>query len=1045
MHLAADTPQQDPVPVVGQAVKSGASLPLRSLKRKVSTRAQEFRVLPLRPLKRRFRAQKPGGEFDPVVTGLSLAPAAIPAPALSIEGISNDDNATVNGAGAVPPDPNGDVGPNHYVQTVNQLLQVYDKSGTALMPQPLTLNSAFTGFGGLCEDGITSDPIVLYDPLADRWFLSFLAFDADLLGNPVPPFHQCVACSQSADPTGGYYVYDFQMPNNWLNDYSKFGVWPDAYYMTDNQFDAATDDPHGTGVFAFDRAKMLTGDPNASFVFFDLEPVDPAIDGLLPADLDGPPPPTGTPDYFVCMTADEFSDPQGDALRVFEFHADFANPDNSTFTERPDSPIATAAFNPILPCGSSERDCVPQPPPAGTNSRLDALTDRLMHRLQYRNFGSNESLVVNHTVNVGGAIMATSHAAVRYYQLRRNLPGGSFTINEQASFAPDAAHRWMGSAAMDRQGNLAVGYSVSGTNVFPSIRYAGRLASDPAGGLFQGETTLQAGSGSQTDTLSRWGDYSALAVDPSDDCTFWYTTEYYATSSTRGWQTRIGKFKFTSCPPAASGTLQGMVTDAVSGLPITNAVVRTANGYSRSTGPGGTYSIPLPADTYQVTASAPSHGSKTVSGVTIANAGTTTQNFALAPVPVLVLNSSTFSDSGGNNNGGIDPNECINLNVVLQNTGLITASNILAVLSTTTAGVSISQPVSAYPNAAVGASRTNSTLFQFSTAPSFVCVAPIKLVLTVTDNGGTNMFPMKLSTGSGIGAATRFDANDTPVTISPLFGGSSSITVTGLVTSVAKVTVSLYLTSDSNGDLDIYLVGPDNTTVALVTDADSGGCAFGQDYGTTCSSDSSRTTFDDAAPVSICSGTPPFTGSYQPEESLTAFNTKSGSTVNGTWTLVVGNFAASAELECWSLFISQPSCTTGPGGCAVADTDGDGLPDWWELLYFSSTTAAVAGQDSDGDGLTNLQEFQAGTDPKNSASAFRITDIHREANNIRVTWMTGIGRTNALQRAPGGSYLTNNFAAIFTVTNTVGTVTNHLDVGAATNTPARYYRVRLVP
>src|SRR5262249_52052151 len=156
------------------------------------------------------------------------------------------------------------------------------------------------------------------------------------------------------------------------------------------------------------------------------------------------------------------------------------------------------------------------------------------HRLQYRNFGTHESLVTNHTVDVDGS----SHAGVRYYELRRPLPNGAFFINEQASFAPDASHRWMGSAAMDRQGDRAVGDSVSSSTLFPSIRYAGRLATDPPGGLFQGEATLQAGAGSQTSSSSRWGDYTMLAVDPTDDCTFWYTNEYYASSSVRGWRTR---------------------------------------------------------------------------------------------------------------------------------------------------------------------------------------------------------------------------------------------------------------------------------------------------------------------------------------------------------------------------------------------------------------------------------------------------------------------------------------------------------------------------
>lgn len=480
---------------------------------------------------------------------------------LSFEGVGNDDNLGQLGRRVLPPDPNGDVGPNHYVQTVNLLVQVFDKAtGTAVLPVPVPISSLFASFGGPCEMTDDGDPIVLYDSLADRWLISQFALSG-------PPFHQCVACSQSGDPTGAYFLYDFEMPNNKLNDYSKFGVWPEAYYMTDNQFTSATGPFAGGGVFAFDRAKMLVGDPSASFLYLDLAFIDPTIGGMLPADLDGPPPPIGSPSYLAYFTATEFGD-RRDALRVFELHADFSTPPQLTFTERPESPIATAAFDPLFSCGSSGQDCIPQPSPADSLSKLDVLADRLMHRLQYRNFGTHESLVVNHTVDVSG----TSHAGVRYYELRRNLPGGAFFFTEQASFAPDSRHRWMGSAAMDHQGNLAVGYSVSSAMTFPSARYAGRLATDPPGGLFQGEGTLQAGAGSQTSPTSRWGDYSMLTVDPVDGCTFWYTTEYYSTSSSNQWRTRIGSFKFPACTP----------------LPGT-AAVDLGKGVGR---PGGTACLP---------------------------------------------------------------------------------------------------------------------------------------------------------------------------------------------------------------------------------------------------------------------------------------------------------------------------------------------------------------------------------------------------------------------------------------------------------------------
>jgi hypothetical protein len=414
----------------------------------------------------------------------------------------------------------------------------------------------------------------------------------------------------------------------------------------------------------------------------------------------------------------------------------------------------------------------------------------------------------------------------------------------------------------------------------------------------------------------------------------------------------------------------------------------------------------------------------------------------------LTNSSSSFSDTAGNNNGGIDPNECISLNIVLQNTGSTTASNIVATLSTTNAGVTISQPLSTYPNAAAGVSRTNTTPFQISTSLSFFCGAPIDLVLTATYSGGTNALPIRLNTGSGIGATNRFDAADTPVSIAFVLGGFSSNMVSGIMSSVAKVTVSVYLTSDSNGDMDMYLVGPDSTVVALAT---GGGGAFGGGYGTACTPDANRTTFDDGAATSIYNGTPPFTGSYKPEEMLSAFNGKSGSAANGTWMLVVANFLATAELKCWSLNISQVTCSNGTGACAGGDSVGDGILDSWRLQYFPggipTNASSCAACDPDGDGKSNLQEFLSGTDPTNNASAFRITSIARSGTNVLVTWTMGSGKTNELQRTGGisGNYATNDFAGIFTVTNTAGSATNYFDVGAVTNIPSLYYRVRLVP
>jgi len=513
---------------------------------------------------------------------------------------------------------------------VNNVWRVFDKSGTPLTP-PRKLSSIWASLGGPCAGSDWGDPIVLYDTLADRWLLSQLCLSAS------PP-HQLIALSQTSDPTGAYFLYDFVMPFGAIYDYPKFGVWPDGYYMTANQFHPKTFVPTGGAAFAFDRAKMLVGDPHTTYIYFDLRGVDPTIGGHLPSDLDGlNPPPPGTPNYFMDLIATEFGFPT-DGLRIFEFHADFANPGLSTFRKRPESPVAVAACDPTSPSG---RDDVEQPPPAETSSEsLDSLNDtQLMHRLAYRNFGVHESLVLNHTVNVGtGATIATHQAAVRYYEVRRSLPGGAFGVPEQASFAPDADNRWMGSAAMDNGGNIAVGYSVSSLTTFPSIRYAGRLASDPPDGLFQGEASLQSGSFVQRNTLSRWGDYSAMNVDPVDDCTFWYTNEYYALddpATDSEWQTRIGRFAFPSCTPAAKGTIRGVVTSTLTGLPIAGALVRTPEGYLRTTDASGAYSTTLVPGTYRTEASKPGFFTQSAAGVVVTDGGTTIQDFALAPAPVI--------------------------------------------------------------------------------------------------------------------------------------------------------------------------------------------------------------------------------------------------------------------------------------------------------------------------------------------------------------------------------------------------------------------------
>lgn len=581
--------------------------------RDIPRRAPQAGVLREAP---RFRQAIGPKSFDPIVQS-SPAPQQVPSPILSFEGIGNL-NAVL------PPDTNGAIGPNHYVQWVNLSLAVYlrgaNGSAPSLIYGPVAGTTLWTGFGGACETANNGDPVVRYDRQADRWVMSQLALPNSFFGLYLAPFYQCIAVSATPDPTGPYYRYQYSF--NKLNDYPKFGVWPDAYYMTMNQFSPPLLSFAGQGVLAFDRAKMLAGQP-AGMVSFDLSSVDLNLAGMLPSDFDGPPPPAGSPNYFMQVDDDAWGYAP-DQLQLWKFHVDWTTPSNSTFTHAVSLPVA--AFDSNL-CGGAE-NCVPQP---GTSVALDTLSDRLMYRLQYRNFGDHESLVVNHTVDVDG----TDHAGIRWYEIRD--PNGTPTIYQQGTYAPDGDHRWMGSAAMDSAGNLAIGFSVSSASTYPSIRYAARLATDPLGTLGQGETTLVAGSGSQTHTTGRWGDYSMMTVDPVDDCTFWYTQEYYAATSEAGWQTRVGAFSLPTCSPIQSTGTHVTVTSTVA----TATEAGPTNGQFTVTRSGDT-TAPLTV-LYTVTGSAtPGDDYVALPGTVTIPAGAASASIPVVPIddPLIEPNES---------------------------------------------------------------------------------------------------------------------------------------------------------------------------------------------------------------------------------------------------------------------------------------------------------------------------------------------------------------------------------------------------------------------
>jgi hypothetical protein len=453
---------------------------------------------------------------DPAVQS-STGPLVSTSGGLNFAGVGRGDYGfTVQYA---PPDTVGAVGATQYVQWVNTYFAVFDKTTGAIaagFPKPG--NSPWAGFGGGCQTNNDGDPIVQYDKLANRWILTQFSVSTT-------PYMQCVAVSTTSDATGSYYRYAFSYGNTQFNDYPKMGVWPDGYYISYNIFNNAQTFA-GSKACAFDRAKMLVGDPTATQQCFQLST---SYGGLLPSDLDGTTaPPAGSPNFFMNFGAN--------SLNLWKFHIDFTTPANSTFTGPTNIPVA--AFNAACSGGGA---CIPQP---GTSNKLDSLADRLMYRLAYRNRGGTESLLVNHSVAVG-TNKKNQVTSVRWYEIR--ITNGTPSVYQQGTLSTsDGIHRWMGSIASDKQGNIALGYSASNSSVYPSIRYTGRLVTD-ALGTMQTENVIQAGGGSQTGTLHRWGDYSAMTVDPVDDCTFWYTTEYLKTSGSFNWSTRIASFKFPGC------------------------------------------------------------------------------------------------------------------------------------------------------------------------------------------------------------------------------------------------------------------------------------------------------------------------------------------------------------------------------------------------------------------------------------------------------------------------------------------------------------------
>ncbi|MGB9072068.1 MAG: choice-of-anchor D domain-containing protein [Terriglobales bacterium] len=431
-----------------------------------------------------------------------------------------------------PTDVNLAVGDTQVVQWVNVSYAVFDKTTGATLAGPIAGNALWSGFGGPCQTNNSGDPITLWDKIAHRWLMAQNVFSG-------PPYYTCIAISTTPDATGTWFRYQYaaggSSNQSVFPDYPKWGVWPDAYYQHNNGFGGANS--FQSEPCAFERAKLLTGDSSAKQICF----AAPTTfdDSMLPADLDSASqlPPSGEPEVFVG------SIDNGSTTSVYQylFHVDFTTPTNSTFTGFGGTmPITVASFG--LACGGFSA-CIPQ---KGIPDKLDSLGDRLMYRLAYRNFSDHQTWLVSHSVTAGNSV------GERWYEFHAPENSTTLSVYQQGTFAPDSNYRWMGSIAMDSNQDIGLGYSISSSTVFPSINFTGRTTSDTLGTM-ETEAQIVAGTGSQTDTSNRWGDYTSMAIDAADDCTFWYTNQYYMTTASFDWSTQLASFKFAGCGGQGGG------------------------------------------------------------------------------------------------------------------------------------------------------------------------------------------------------------------------------------------------------------------------------------------------------------------------------------------------------------------------------------------------------------------------------------------------------------------------------------------------------------
>ncbi len=778
-------------------------------------------------------------------------------------------NISMNGqgfSGANPPDTVGDVGIDYYIQAINSSgssVVIYNKIDGSIATGPFSMESLGAGN---CANGL-GDPIVLFDEIAGRWMISEFSSSGNQL---------CVYISQTGDPTGLYHSYAFTAVNS-FPDYPKYGVWPNAYYMGSNESSPT--------LYAFDRANMLQGNaatlqsfnaPNLSGFGFQM---------VTPADLDGSTPPASdAPGLFLrhrdteshgagaCPNAGT-----GDCIEIFEFDVDWATPGNSSLTGP--TMIEVTDFDSDL-CGLSSFNCFPQ---SGSGTTLDPLREVMMWRVAYRNFGTHETLVGNLVTDVNG----NDRGGIRWIELRNTGPG--WTLHDEGTFAPDAESRWMGSAAMDESGNIAIAYNRSSSSTFPSLAYTGRLSTDPAGTMGTEQTIV---AGTSPNGSNRWGDYAALSIDPADGCTFWFTGQYSPASQ---WGTYIANFSFPECGASGftmngSNLTQSVCVNPSADLNTITLDLAPLNGFSESV----SFALDPALPTGFTSSGGFTPGSLTPPG-------SSTIDISIDNSAATGVNNFQITGTSTSANKSVDVSVFVTNGIPAQTTLLSPADSSTASSSPTFSWSAVADTADYTLEIATDAGFAN---IVYSTTQSGTSLdLPVALAANTT-----HYWRVTANNGCGSGVVSTTFSFDTPTLV--CFNTPTSIpdnSAAGVTTTInfgssgniTNLLVTADITHTYTGDL-IFSLEHENsgTTVLLMDQPGVPASTFG------CASDNVNTVFDDSS-INIvedqCNGTPPAIGPDSlPEQALSNFN---GINSTGNWNLTISDNegADTGQINEWCL------------------------------------------------------------------------------------------------------------------------------------------------